>query len=122
MKSPELVITGLTTLDEVELRDALPEGEVETMHSTVPEGTLAEPATITAIVQIGGSIALGLLSLWISKTRRRRVSKLRYRVRKPDGEMVDVAFDLDQSSEDAVNASVMAELGKWIATPPVNPG
>jgi hypothetical protein len=121
MKSPELVITGLTTLDEVELREALPEAEVETMQSTVPEGTLAEPATIAAIVTLG-SMALKPLTLWILKRWRRRVSKLRFKIRKPDGEMVDLALDLDQSSEDAVNASVMAQLGKWISPSAVDPG
>jgi hypothetical protein len=120
MPDTELIITGMTTLDEVELRKALPAGGVETIRGTVPEGTLAEPATITAVVTLG-SLALTALSAWIVKGRRRRVSKLRYKVRKPDGEVVDLSLDLDENSEDAGKASVMAQLRKWIPPLPVNP-
>jgi hypothetical protein len=121
MADTEFIISGLTTLDEEELREALPEGQVDTVRSTVPEGTLAEPATITAIVTLG-SIALAGLSAWLSKARRRRVSKFRYKVRKADGETVDVELDLDESSEDAVKASVMAQLSKWVSPSPTAAG
>jgi hypothetical protein len=121
MANTEFIITSMTTLDEEELREALPEGQVKTVRPTVPEGTLAEPATITAVVTLG-SITLAGLSAWLSKGRRRRVSRFSYKVRKPDGEIVDVKLDLDQSSEDAVKANVMAQLGKWISPSPTPPG
>ena len=116
MKSAELVISGLSSLDEEELREALGGGSGDRItfsRPEVPEGSLAEPATITAVVTLG-SIGLSALAAWLSKARRRRIARGKFRLVRPDGTVEEKSWELEESSEDAVKSKVLAELTNWI--------
>jgi hypothetical protein len=116
MESSKLIISGLNSLDEVELSEALGEN-VEFEEPDVPEGSAAEPATIAAIVTLG-SLSIAALAVYLSKARRRSV--LKYTIRKVhlDGRIEEFIIDLDSSSEEAANPKILAELSKWIAPTP----
>jgi hypothetical protein len=115
MAAPTLIISGLTSLDEAELLEKLPETYVETHKTAVPEGSLAEPATITAIVTLG-SVTIAGLTAWLAKPRRRKISSFTYKLRKPDGTLVNVEMLSDEQSEEAAKASILAQLGQWVAS------
>ena len=106
-----MVIAGLSSLDEEELRDAI--GDVEFDEPVVPEGTLAEPATITAIVTLG-SLAIAALAAYLSKRRRRYLLKQAFRVVHPDGRIEERTLEVRASSEDEAKAEILAQLNKWI--------
>ena len=61
-------IGGLSGLDQEELQELLHE-KVQFEEPSVPEGTLAEPATIAAIVTLGSGV-LFAFATWLSKRRR----------------------------------------------------
>jgi len=114
--SNRLVLTGLNSLDEQELIEALGTNGVEIVKPEVPEGSLAEPATITVVLYLG-SIALTSLAVWLSKGRRRKVLAATQKVVRADGTVEEKTFQLDESSEDAVKASVLSQLRNWVGSP-----
>ena len=115
----QLILTGLNSLDEEELKEALGDSGMEVVKPKVPEGSLAEPATITVVLYLG-SIALTSLAVWLSKGRRRHYLAAAHKVVHPDGTTEEKTFELDESSEDAVKASVLAQLRNWVG--PSTPG
>jgi hypothetical protein len=116
VESPKLIISGLNSLDEVELRDVLGEG-VEFDEPEVPEGTLAEPGTITAIVIIG-KLTIAALAVYLSKGRRRAALKKNTRIIYPDGRIEEQTLEIEATSEEGVKAQVFAWLSKLISQAP----
>lgn len=116
MESPKLIISGLNSLDEEELREALSEN-VEFEEPEVPEGTLAEPATIVAIVTLG-SLTIAALAAYLSKARRRTILTHTFRIIHPDGRVEEHTITIDATSEEEVKAQIFAELSKWISPAP----
>lgn len=115
MSETELVISGLGNLDAEELRDALGENSLRLVRPEVPEGTLAEPTTITAVIVLG-SIALSSLAAWICKKRRNPSKRFKFKLTRPDGEVIEVALNTDEGSEEPCKKNVLAQLGQWIKT------
>ena len=113
MESVKIVIPGLTELDEEELRELLPEG-VEFDRPETPEGSLAEPTTITAII-ILAPLAITTLALWASKARRSFIRSERIKIIHPDGRVEERSLDVKASSEEEAKAGIAAELGKWLS-------
>jgi len=113
MEPPKLIIRGLSSLDEEELREALGDN-VEVNEPEVPEGTLAEPATITAII-ILGSMTIGALALWLSKKRRSHLYRETFRIVHPDGRVEERTLEVRASSEEEAKAEIMAQVGKWMS-------
>ena len=70
MGHPTLELTGLSDLDTEELLVAMGD-HVDLRRPEVPEGTLAEPATVVAIITIGSPIVLNALAIWLATPRRR---------------------------------------------------
>jgi hypothetical protein len=64
--SEKLYVEGLNPLDAEELKEALGDKGMELRQPEVPEGTLAEPATITVILTLGSFAAVDF-ALWLSK-------------------------------------------------------
>jgi hypothetical protein len=64
-------LSGLSALDQEELKD-LVGNAAEFKEPVVPEGTLAEPATITAIVRLGSLVIASIAAYGI---RKRSLSK-----------------------------------------------
>jgi hypothetical protein len=116
MESSKLIISGLNSLDQVELSKALGEN-VEFEEPEVPEGAAAEPATIAAIVTLG-SLSIAALAVYLSKPRQRSVLKYTIRRVHPDGRIEEFIIDLVTSEEGAANPEIVAELSKWIAPTP----
>ncbi|MBD2318055.1 hypothetical protein [Phormidium tenue] len=112
MESPKLIISGLNSLDEEELREVLGE-EVEFEEPKVPEGSLAEPATIAAIVTLG-SLAITALAIYLSKSRRRYILERKIRIIHPDGRIEEHILNIQANSEDEANAQILAELSKFL--------
>jgi hypothetical protein len=75
--------------------------------------TLAEPATITAILTLGsfGTVAF---ATWMSKGRRRKLLKRSVKIVHPDGSVEERTWEVDEASEDAIKPGVIAQLGKWL--------
>lgn len=109
---PKLIISGLSSLDEEELREALG-NNVDFNEPDVPEGTLAEPATITAIV-ILGSMSLATFALWLSKKRRSYLRTETLRVIDKDGNVTERTLRVRASSEEEANAEIAAQLKSWL--------
>ena len=117
MDDTQLIISGLSSLDEEELLEAVGDKAVQFVRPEAPEGTLAEPGTITVIIVLG-TIALNGLVAWLAKGRRRRTSNFRYRIVRPNGETVEMELDLSDSSEEALQPKVLAEISKWVPSLP----
>jgi hypothetical protein len=113
MEHSKLVLSGLSSLDEEELLEALGKDQVEFIKAKPPEGSLAEPATITAVIVLT-SAGIAALTAYLAKGRRRRILKGVKKIIHPDGRIEEMTIDLDEASEDALKASVLGELGKWI--------
>jgi hypothetical protein len=111
MRATKLIIGGLSSLDEEELREALGE-EVEFDEPAVPEGTLAEPATITAIITLG-SLAIAALATYLSKGRRSYLHKETFRIQHPDGRIEERTLEVRAASEEEAKAQIMAQISKW---------
>ena len=111
MAATKLIIPGLSSLDEEELRELLGD-QVTFQEPEVPEGSLAEPTTIIAVIVLG-SIALNGLAAYLSKGRRRYVQRQTFRVVHPDGRVEERKLEIEASSEDEVKAEILAELSKW---------
>src|SRR5258708_7262112 len=97
--SNKLHIEGLNPLDAEELKAAINNNGLELFQPEAPEGTIAEPATITAILTLGAFTAVDLAT-WISKGRRRRVLKRSVKIAHPDGRIEERQWEVDESSED----------------------
>ncbi len=109
--STSLTIHGLSKLDAEELRDTVGIEGVALQEPPTPEGTLAEPATITAVIVLG-SIALGSLAAWLCKKRRNPSKRMQFKVTKPSGETVEVMLSVDGSTEEPCKENVLEQLGK----------
>jgi hypothetical protein len=113
MASTRLAISGLSSLDAEELREALGGDTLQIVRPESPEGTLAEPVTITAIIVLG-SIALTNLAVWICKKRRHPSERFKFKLTRPDGEVLEVLLDTSQGSEEPCKEGVLSQLGQWI--------
>jgi hypothetical protein len=111
--SEKLYIAGLSSLDKEELEEAIGKTALETYQPEVPEGSLAEPATITAILTLG-SFATVAFATWASKGRRRKLLKGSVKIVHPDGRVEERSWEVDEGSEDAIKSGVIAQLGKWL--------
>lgn len=121
MSSTQLVISGLGKLDAEELREALGENGVSLAEPETPEGALAEPATITAVIVLG-SIALGALAAWLCKKRRNPSRRFKFKITKPNGEVVEVSLNTGESSQEPCKKNVLAQIGDWIKTASLGAG
>ncbi|MFN0139086.1 MAG: hypothetical protein ACKVQW_03230 [Pyrinomonadaceae bacterium] len=113
MNPPKLIISGLTPLDEEQLRELL-EDAVEFDEPQVPEGTLAEPATITAIIALS-SMAIGALAVYLNKSRRSYLLEKAVKVVHPDGRVEEVTLKVQASSSEEAKQQLAAELTKLAA-------
>lgn len=111
--SEKLYIEGLNPLDAEELQEALRDKGMEIKQPATPEGTLAEPATITVILTLGSFAAVDF-ALWLSKGRRRRLLKRSVRVVHPDGRIEENAWEVKEGTDEAIKSGVIAQLGKWL--------
>jgi len=111
--SAKLYIAGLSSLDKEELEEVIGKSALETYEPEVPEGTLAEPVTITAILTLG-SFATVAFATWASKGRRRKLLKRTVKIVHPDGTIEERNWEVDEASEDAIKSGVIAQLGKWL--------
>ena len=115
MEAPKLIISGLSSLDEEQLKEALGD-EVEFDEPEVPEGTLAEPATITAIVTLS-AMAISALAVYLNKTRRRYLLEKAVKVVYPDGRIEEVTLKVEASSSEEAKTQLAAELAKLANQP-----
>jgi hypothetical protein len=83
MKAPKLIISGLSGLDEEEMKEALGDA-VEFDEPDVPEGSLAEPATISAIVTLSAMV-ISALAVYLNKPRRKYLLQKAVKIVHPDG-------------------------------------
>ena len=120
MNDFQLMITGLSSLDQEESAEAIGDDSVQFSRPDVPEGTLAEPATISAVIALG-TIALNGLVVWLSKARRKHTSAFRYRLVRPNGEVVEIALDLNDASEGAVKSQILDAIGRSTSTAAATP-
>lgn len=112
MSTQTLEFVGLSSLDQEELREVA--GEVVTFQEPeVPEGMLAEPATIAAIVTLG-SLSLVTLAAYLAQPRRRRMLRHAVRITHADGRIEEQTFEISASDQDGVKAEILAQLGKWV--------
>jgi len=111
--SEKLYITGLNALDKEELEEAIGKTAFEAYQPEVPEGNLAEPATITAILTLG-SFATVAFATWASKGRRRKLLRRSVKISYSDGRVEERSWEVDEASEDAIKQGVLAQLGKWL--------
>lgn len=109
-----LIFGGLSALDKAELSDQFG-AAVSFVEPEVPEGNLAEPATIAAVVSLG-SLAIGVLAAYVSKRRRQYLLRERFRRTYPDGSYEEHSFEIKASDEDEVKAEVIKQLGGWLKT------
>jgi hypothetical protein len=113
-------IGGLSGLDQEELQELLHE-KVQFEEPSVPEGTLAEPATIAAIVTLGSGV-LFAFATWLSKRRRSYLWQQTIRIHHPDGRVEEQSLTVKAASEDEVKAQVLQQLGQMLPHPSAVPG
>ena len=111
--SEKLYITGLSSLDQEELAKAIGKDAFETYQPEVPEGTLAEPATITAILTLG-SFATVAFATWASKGRRHKLLKNNVKITHKDGTVEERSWEVDEGSEKEIESKILAQLGTWL--------
>jgi len=107
------MFSGLSELDAEELIEAVGD-EAEIARKEVPEGTLGEPVTIAAIVLLT-PMAIGALSLWLSKARRKDVLLQKTRLIHPDGTIEERYLKISSLKEDEAKAETASKIGDWIA-------
>ena len=117
MKAPNLMISGLSSLDEEEMKEALGDA-VEFDEPEVPEGSLAEPATITAIVTLG-AMAISALAVYLNKPRRRYLLEKAVKIIHADGRVEETTLKIEASSSEEAKAQLAAELAKMAGQPAV---
>ena len=110
MEAPKLIISGLSSLDEEQMKESLGDAVVFD-EPEVPEGTLAEPATITAIITLS-AMAISALAVYFNKTRRRYLLEKTVKIVYPDGRVEEVALKIEASSSEEAEAKLAAELTK----------
>ena len=108
----QLIVGGLSALDKEELELQLG-AAIGFVEPSVPQGTLAEPATIAAVITLG-SIAITAFGAWLSKARQKHLLRERFRVLHPDGSSEEHVLEIQSSSEDAIKAEVIRQLRGWI--------
>ena len=113
MSELKIQFEGLNALDAEELKAVMGSSGLELDEPAVPEGTLAEPATITAILALGPT-AIATLALWLSKGRRGHVLRHKAKIIHPDGRVEEQSWEIKDTSEAAVKSQVISKLGKWI--------
>lgn len=107
-------IGGLSDLDREELQDILKD-QVQFDEPEVPEGTLAEPATIAAIVTLGSGV-LAAFAIWLSKRRRSYLWQETVRIQHPDGRIEERRLTVKASSEAEAKAEILQQLGQMFPT------
>lgn len=110
MKAPKLIISGLSSLDEEEMKEALGDA-VEFNEPEVPEGSLAEPATITAIVTLS-AMAISALAVYLNKPRQKYRVQKAFKIVHPDGRIEEATLRIEASSSEEGKAQLAAELAK----------
>jgi hypothetical protein len=73
-------------------------------------GAHGEPFTLLAIMALG-QVALTGLAVYLAKGRQNSKQKIRLRHRKPDGEELEFELEVDVSSEEAIRADLMKQIG-----------
>lgn len=115
MEAPKLIISGLSSLDEEEMKESLGDA-VEFDEPQVPEGTVAEPATITAVVTLT-AMAISALAVYFNKTRRRYLLEKAVKIVHPDGRIEETTLRIEASSSEEAKAQLAAELTKLANQP-----
>lgn len=110
------VFPGLSELDAEEIQEAL-DDKVEIVEPDVPEGTIAEPATIAAIVTISPLI-IGALAMWLSKKRRAYLRKETILLKLPNGAVLEKTLEIKSSSEEETREEIAAAFNNWLADVP----
>jgi|SRR5689334_12862301 len=108
-----LALDGLNALDAEELKEALGNESVQLTQPEAPEGNLAEPTTISALITLSPLVA-GLVAAWISKPRRRKIARRKTRIIRADGTIEEKEWEINDLKEDAIKSQVFAQLTKWL--------
>jgi hypothetical protein len=112
MAATTLEFIGLSALDQEELQQ-IGSSDVTFIEPQVPEGMLAEPATIAAIVTLG-SLSLVTLAAYLAQGRRRHLLKRSVRITHPDGRVEERTLVISSSTQDGVKAEILGQLAAWI--------
>ncbi len=116
MNGSRLILKGLSELDAEELSEALG-ADAEIVEPEVPEGTIAEPATISAIIMLS-PLVIGALTVWMSKPRRSYLRKETMQFVDEKGRIFSKTLEIRASSEDEAQAQIAAEFTKWMTEIP----
>jgi hypothetical protein len=117
-ESVTIVLQGLTPLDADELGTDVQRagGDPDSTLQVQPDpGAVAgtrrgEPFTLIALMAVS-QVALTALTVYLAKGRTHSKRKLSIRHRKPDGEMTIYELEVDASSEEALRADLLKQIG-----------
>jgi hypothetical protein len=111
-----IALPGLTHLEADELATVLrgagadPTSDLNVQpESGDAEDKYGEPFTLLAVIVLG-QITMTALAIYLAKERHGSTKKVYLRHRRPDGEEVEYALEIDTSSEAATKADLLKQI------------
>jgi hypothetical protein len=111
--SIKLLLEGLNSLDAEELKEAVGVQAVEFVAPEVPEGTIAEPTAITALITLTPIVA-ATVSAYLAKPRHKKFRRSKFRTIHPDGRIVEREWETRETTEEAIKSQLLSQLTKWL--------
>jgi hypothetical protein len=109
----ELVIGGLSALDREELKEILSPDQVAFNEPGIPEGSLAEPAAIAAIIVLT-PITIAALGLYFGRKIRLHTFDESVEITRPDGTKLKHRLQVRAKSAEEANTQVLAQLQQFL--------
>jgi hypothetical protein len=111
--APKLRIDGLTRLEQLELTDALPAGQVEAqLQETLVGGMHGDLGTWQVLIEVTGQ-SLPLLALWLLKRRKKSVVEFEKESSDARG-WERYSIRVEESEESAPEGNVLRQLTDFL--------